>query len=324
MTGQDIIEKYTVVDLLKRFGNPHFYEGYKNSSQNPIIAIALDGRKDFSVILSLQEELNKKGFNNFRSFNNNQLGWPLYTPHIICDAYTLEAKVGYYDQFVKPEGKGELDITVCEETEVAKIRGVNRTLSQLVNYQGVGSEDYLQVADDFQEKAKAFLDKHKVLELLREYGKPEVYGSVDLGLMNRPDIDTILVVEDKRFSIAIELQSRLQTQGFTNFWVFDNSKGGSADDPKHIIVDAYIDEWEMGITICNEAEAETVLAMTRQVKKAIESDPTAREAILRLKHELAVKHGVRHYPGRIIYQAVLEAQAKTVEDFEKYIEGKTF
>ena len=80
----------------------------------------------------------------------------------------------------------------------------------------------------------------------------------------------------------------------------------------------------MGITICNKEEAEAVLAMTRQVKKAIEDDPVVRETILRLKHEVAVKYGVRYYPSRAIYQSVLEGKAQTVEDFEEYIEGKTF
>lgn len=320
----DFFDKYDIADLLKRFGEPQIYNGYKTDTKTLTLVTTIVGKKDFSMILALQQELNKQGFNNFRSFDNNQPGWPLYTPHIICNAYTLEAKVGYYDQFVKPEDRGELDITVCEESELDKITAVDRILSQPVNYKEVSSDDYLQVANDFQEKAKAFLDKYKVLKLLREYGEPEVYGSLALGLMNRPDIDTVLVVDKKDFSIAVELQRMLQAQGFTNFWVFDNSKGGSIDDPRHIIVDAYIDEWEMGITICNKEEAEAVLVMTRQVKKAIENDPKVRDAILKLKHEVALKHGVRHYPSRVIYQAVLEGKAQTVEDFEKYIADKTF
>lgn len=323
--AKNFLSKYSVTDLLKRFGEPRFYDGYKIETKNLVVASVLVGKKDFSVILSLQEELNRQGFNNFRSFDNNQSGWSLYTPHAICDAYTLEAKVGYYDQFIKPDDRGEVDITVCEELELGKVMGVNRVLSQDISYPEAGSADYLQVvADDFQRKAQAFLDKHGVFKLLREYGKPEVYGSFGLGLMNRPDIDTVLVVAEKDFSIAVELQRKLQVQGFNNFWVFDNSKGGSADDPKHIIVGAYTDEWEMGITICNKDEAEAVLVMTRQVKKAIQNDSTIRDIILKLKHEVALKHGVRHFPSRVVYQAVLEAQAQTVEDFEKYAEGKTF
>lgn len=321
---RDFLERYDIVDFLGKFGEPQIYEGYKTDTKTLNLAAVLQGKNDFSIILSLQLELNKKGFNNFRSFDNNQSGWPLYTPHILCDAYTLEAKVGYYDQFVKPEDRGEIDITVCEESESDKITGADRAFITPINYKEVGNDNYLQVANDFQEKAKAFLEEHQVFDLLKEYGKTEVYGSFELGLMNRPDIDIILVVEDKNFSIAVELQRKLQAQGFTNFWVFDNSNGGSAEDPKHIIVDAYIDEWEMGITICNAEEAEAVLSMTRQIKKAIKEDSTVRNTILRLKHEVALKHGVRHYPSRVIYQAVLEARAKIVEDFEKYVERKAF
>jgi hypothetical protein len=309
---KDFLSKYDVEDLLKRYGEPHFYEGYKIETKNLTLATLLVGKKDFSIILSLQEELNEQGFNNFRSFDNSQTGWPLYTPHVICDGFTLEAKVGYYDQFVQPQDRGEIDITVCEESELDKVVGADRQLSQAIAYPDIVSNDYLEVADDFAEKAKAFLERHQVFELLKQYGEPEVYGSFELGLMNRPDIDTVLVVEKKDFSIAVELQRMLQAKGFTNFWVFDNSKGGSAEDPKHIIVDAYADEWEMGITICTKDEVEAVLAMTRQVKKAIKDDPSVRDVILKLKHEVALKHGVRHFPSRVIYQAVLEVQAQKV------------
>ena len=221
----DFLDKYGLVDLLKRFGEPQIYDGYKRDTKTVTLAATIVGKNDFSIILALQQELNKLGFNNFRSFDNSQPGWPLYTPHIVCDAYALEAIVGYYDQFVKPEDRGELDITVCEESEVSKITGADRVLSHPVNYKDVDSDDYLQVADDFREKAKDFLDKHKVIELLNNYGQSEVYGSLALGLMNRSDIDTVLVVDKKDFSIAIDLQRKLQSQGFTNFWVFDNSRG---------------------------------------------------------------------------------------------------
>lgn len=322
--ARDFLGKYGVLDILKRYGEPRFYKSYQTETETLTLAAVLAGNKDFSIILSLQDELNKQGFNSFRSFDNNQSGWPLYAPHIICDAYTLEAKVGYYDQFVKPEDRGELDIMVCEEPELDKVTGPNRILSQLVSYPEIISNDYIKVADDFQEKAKVFLEHHQVFDFLKRYGEPEVYGSFELGLMNRQDIDTVLVVEEKDFSIAVDLQRNLQAQGFTNFWVFDNRKGGSAEDPKHIIVDAYVGEWEMGITICTKDEAEEVLSMTRQIKQVMEDDPSVRDVILKLKHEVALKHGVRNFPSRAIYQAVLEAQAKTVEDFEKYIEGKTF
>ncbi len=322
----EFLEKYGINDLLKKYGKPNFYSGYKPGSSKPMQVLAavalIRDKKDFSVILELQKELNERGFNNFRSFDNNQPGWPLYTPHVVCDAYTCEAKIGYYDQFVKPEDGGEVDITVCSEEELDKITGQDRRINQVVPYPENLGDDYLQVADDCQEKAKYFLDKYQVFELLRKYGEPEVYGSYSLGLMNRPDIDTVLVVGKKDFSIAIELQRELQAKGSTNFWVFDNSKGGSVDDPKHIIVDAYVDEWEMGITICNCDEADSVLTTTKQVEKAIESNPSLKGQILRLKSLVAQKYGVGHYPSREIYQAALEGNAKSVEDFEKYIDSK--
>lgn len=320
--SEKFLKGRNLLELLKKIGEPRLYQNYKAETNYLNVLVVLIGRKDFSAILYLQKELNKQGFNNFRSFDNNQLGWPLYTHHVICNAYTLEAKVGYYDQFVKPEDKGELDITVCEESELDKVIGANRKFSQATLYPEAASNSYLKIADDFQEKAEAFLNKHRVFDLLKEYGEPEIYGSLELSLMNRPDIDTVLVVEKKDFSIAVELQRKLQAQGFTNFWVFDNSKGGSEDDPKHIIVNAYTDEWEMGITICNKDEAESVLAMTRLVKKAIIEDPSLQNVILRLKHEVAAKYGIRHFSSREIYKAVIEAQAKSVDDFEKYMKGK--
>lgn len=190
-------------------------------------------------------------------------------------------------------------------------------------------ENYHERSRSTKERATDFLNSHQILQILTEFGNPQIYGSYSLDLMYRNDVDIALVVENIDYSIVLKLQERLVPQGFNHFWIFDNRKGGWPEDPKHIVCDAYIgyydqtvkpeDKWEAGITICTQEESSKVLKVTKNIEDSIKSDPSLKDTIIKLKFELGKKYGERHFPSRKIYEAVIRGQAKTIEDVENYL-----
>jgi hypothetical protein len=170
-----------------------------------------------------------------------------------------------------------------------------------------------------------FLQKHQIFNLLEQFGKVGLTGSYRLDLMNRRDIDLVLVVDELKFEIASKIAESMNGKGFNNFWIFDNANKGHQPDPKHIIVEAIYghywdhipveDKWAVGISICEEDELGEVIKTTKEVEKALEGKPFLKDTIINLKFALAEKHGEGKIKGREVYEAVLKHEVTTLEEF---------
>lgn len=180
-------------------------------------------------------------------------------------------------------------------------------------------------ADQIQKNATAFLKKHKIQEILEKYGKVIFFGSYSLNLMNRNDIDLVLVVDKININIVNSLIEILNPKGFNRHWIFDNTDGGCSSDPRHIVYETVYgfynekvrveDRWELGIVIANSDMLSDVLKLTEKVSKLSDEK---KAIILDLKFKLAQESGVHRYTGSQVYNAVLEG-VKTTSEFMNYL-----
>lgn len=186
---------------------------------------------------------------------------------------------------------------------------------------------YNSQANQIQKNATVFLNDKNIKKILEKFGKVVFFGSYTLNLMNRNDIDLVLLVDSIDISIVTSLIDILNSKGFNRHWVFDNTNGGCSTDPKHIVYEAVYgfynekiaieNRWELGIVIAKEDMLEDILMLTKKVSQFSEEQ---KSLILDLKFGLAKEFGEHKYTGSQIYKAVSEG-ITTIEEFLTYLKS---
>ncbi|HVZ66837.1 MAG TPA: hypothetical protein VG917_01115 [Patescibacteria group bacterium] len=177
--------------------------------------------------------------------------------------------------------------------------------------------------EDLQKEAHEVLDKLDLLNILSRYGPPQIVGSLATGLMTWKDIDIEIVGpidEEKYWKVVKKI---FHTPGYKRTFVIDFRKSVNPNTPKglHICITDYSlregeDPWKMDIWFVDRNEGEITFHDWIKDKISDENKP----------YLLSLKKEARKYPnyGKDIfsidvYKAVIEHNAKNIEDFKKYL-----
>lgn len=169
-----------------------------------------------------------------------------------------------------------------------------------------------------REEAEAIVRELALVELLSRFGQARLVGSVTLDLIVKKDIDLHLLTNDDLFAVADRLyRELLKREEIAKVTICDYRPCGLK-----IGIDNYSSTsgpWDIEIWLTNDPDA-TGFTLVDRLNR--ELTPEHRHTILRIKEHF---HGLNQLCGGIstsIYQAVLDHGIRTVEDFERYREGK--
>lgn len=197
------------------------------------------------------------------------------------------------------------------------------------------SVDLLKQQNQLQKQAQQVLEKFDLLDLLTQYGSPEIVGSMELGLMTRRDIDIEIIVSQQNKNIIAQIASTLinKPYGRVNLAVIDNTDKAVSRLPQgtYLGFEYYGDDlkpeerfgrnekvWtiDMWFVVLEHAVSAT---NTKELKNKLTDE--RRISILRLKSILADNPKYRKEITTMdIYNAVLGHDVEDLEGFKKYLE----
>ena len=174
-----------------------------------------------------------------------------------------------------------------------------------------------------QKEAHEVLGKLQLLEILSKYGKPEIVGSVALGLMTWPDID-IEVVTDLKEEYMWEVAKHLfNFFNVIDVGIADHTKGKVPHLPKGLYISARYKEeksenkWKIDIWLKDPKQEREQLSVD-WIKSRLTDEN--RKIIFEIKSELASHPQYRKTIFSVdIYDAVLEEGVKNLEEFKNYL-----
>jgi len=186
--------------------------------------------------------------------------------------------------------------------------------------------DLLEKQTKLQTKANEIISKLNLLEFLNKYGEVHIVGSVITGLMTWPDIDIEVTNAelklDNQLAIAKYLIESMAKQVCLQDYRVDNNPPSR---PKGLYLGVkylYVDgtKWKIDIWLKEEKVAETFIESENLFKKLNNSNKLI---ILNIKSVIC-DHP--KYKKEIfstdIYDAVLNNNVTTIEDFTKYLARK--
>jgi hypothetical protein len=178
-------------------------------------------------------------------------------------------------------------------------------------------EDLGGQVDHLRTEAKEIITRLGLLDLLSQHGQAEIVGSVALGLVVKRDIDLHLLVSTTDDILAVTdrlYHVLLGRDDIAEVRISDyRSEGGLK-----IGIDAYAGpsgNWSIDLWVTDRLEA-TAFAETAYLRQAL--TPEHRRAILELKRHYHACGELHHGLSTRIYHAVLDADVRTVEEFERY------
>ena len=190
-------------------------------------------------------------------------------------------------------------------------------------------QDILTHSHMLREEASNLLNKGGLLTLLNSYGTTRVIGSYTLDTMTWRDIDISIELPDEEdvglfFEIGrkIALKFQITKMSYSNHFIrnfpgFDHGLylGTLLLYNEH---EWKIDLWGYGQTDFNAHMADFD-ALHKEIQQA------DRTALLRIKYEISQRPDYRGdvYNSMAVYQAVLNDNVKTIEDFNRWIERKS-
>lgn len=171
-----------------------------------------------------------------------------------------------------------------------------------------------------QSEAATVIMDLKLLDVLRTAGVPKLVGSVASGLMVWRDIDVTVACEELNMSSVLAIARGLLQHPKVRGVQIRNDTGRWNEDPSvypdglFIGIDYRSDEaWDLDIWFVDEPDRQPDLKHVDWLHERL-TDKT-RATILELKHHL---HGTPGYSSYRIYQAVLEHDVESVEEFESW------
>jgi hypothetical protein len=189
------------------------------------------------------------------------------------------------------------------------------------------STDQQRVNQCIKKEADEILYKKGLLALLNSFGNPHVHGSYALDLMTWRDLDIYLQVDDLSptdfFALGEKICSFLEPvkMSFRNE-VKANTKGL----PHGLYWGIYLGneragDWKIDIWAVGAAECQRLLPVSDRIKQKLTT--AAMEIIMDIKSACWTDPSYRRtYSSMDIYNAVLEKNITTIDEFKEYIKNR--
>ena len=197
--------------------------------------------------------------------------------------------------------------------------------------------DLIDQQQKLQVEAQGVLDDLDLINLLKEYGEPQIVGSLALGLMTWRDIDLEIIVDklDKEVvaevikKLVLKTTFRIDITFSDNIARFNNSNPNSPqslyiglkyfgkDIPPTEMQGSNPLVWKLDLHFILEEDARSK-TKTEELKNQITDDK--RKIILEIKDQIASNPKYRKQIFSMdIYQAVLEKGISSLEEFRSYL-----
>lgn len=193
--------------------------------------------------------------------------------------------------------------------------------------------DLMEKQDALQKEAHGVLEKLQLIKILSKYGKPEIVGSLALGLMTWRDIDIEVIVDNLNREIVSEFVADIVKIKLRkiNLNVTDNRNQNSPKTPSGIYVGInYYDHlpieeqsshnpnlWKIDIHFILSENAKGS-EKAKQINKQLTDEK--RKIILEIKNVLMNSPEHRKTIFSVdIYDAVFEKGVKNLEEFKDYL-----
>lgn len=188
----------------------------------------------------------------------------------------------------------------------------------------INKNNLLKNQENLQYEAKKVVDKLDLIRILSEYGKTEVVGSLEYGLMVWRDIDIDLVfkneiLETSYWEIVKKLFSNKEIQLMT---LSDNRKIVNKNRPKSLYIGIkYLngkgDIWKIDIRLLNNNDLNI-----HRIKDLIDEKITPENKLIILEIKSKVCNDPKYhkdFSSVDIYEAVLLKNIKNTKEFWKYL-----
>lgn len=183
--------------------------------------------------------------------------------------------------------------------------------------------DLIKQQEELQKEARRLLGETGLLKFLSHFGEIEIGGSLDSGLMTWPDIDLGVFPEElsevdywKMVKFAFGLEGY-----YHSLYIQDFRKSVNPNSPKGLYIGLKIkysekmwkvDIWYVKPRVKDESN------FNKWLKK--ELNDVNKKAILEIKSQVQNNPKYRKDIFSVdVYKAVIEDNAKDVEDFKKYL-----
>lgn len=200
------------------------------------------------------------------------------------------------------------------------------------------NNNLLKLQSNLQQQAQQVLKKLKLIELLSKYGRPNIVGSMELGLMTWRDIDIEVIVKDSNKEFIAEIVATLIRMLLRriDFGLVDNrGEFNNPKTPKGIYLGLkYFPEdlkpeeifgvnekvWKIDIHFVLSKDSQAI-QMTKELASKLTEEK--KKAILEIKKEVTKSPKHRKEIFTIdVYNAVLYQGVKNINEFKDYLREK--
>lgn len=170
-------------------------------------------------------------------------------------------------------------------------------------------------------EAEKIIGELRLIDLLSRYGKAGIVGSVAYDLIVKLDIDIHLLVPKGTDLLSIVdsiYHQLLDHEHIREVRISDYRE----DHAVKIGIDRYTEksgDWSIDIWVTDRVE-ETAFEYVDQVRETLH--PEHREAILDIKEYYYELGQLRDGMSVLIYEAVIDNNVRTVEEFKRFLAGK--
>jgi len=183
-------------------------------------------------------------------------------------------------------------------------------------------DQLLKKSKKFKREADGLLEESKLLDILSKYGEVKLTGSYVYNLMMSGDIDIEVYGDFTREKAQGILNDLISRTSFTGYMFFDWVKYEQPKWPKGYyigfkqIMPGHQNQWKIDIWFMKENRNNS----DKYFDKLSNIDDETKEIILKLKEH--IKSTNWQADSMQIYDAVLDHDIKSVEEFEGYLANR--
>lgn len=170
-----------------------------------------------------------------------------------------------------------------------------------------------------QEQALEIIEKLNLLKILNKYGEAHLVGNVALNTTVKPDIDVQIYVAEKEWDEkTTQIISQFEAMGLTDYITRNLSQSG-----KKLIsfaINKFDKRWTLDITLTqkeNSSYLQDAYKFYLDYKDKLTEENTI--IIRDIKSKYKEKGLLRNSISFYIYNAVLDENIRTTDEFERYL-----
>jgi|SRR3989344_542459 len=185
----------------------------------------------------------------------------------------------------------------------------------------------LEESKRIKEQADKILKESGILDILKDYGEVKIGGSYVLDVMLRPDLDLFVITQEHDWNKVLKISADImKSRYFREFdfvnWIDFGDK--DIDAMKGYYFQPWVpiegQLWKMDLWLITPDQYKGS-ELTDRFKSLLDKETGVSKRLAILEIKKAMRQGkkyVKGVDGRLIYQAVLEKEITTVEDFKKF------